>query len=86
MPRPTFTTSNRRGCPTNEYYKRFKDLVTNAEWLGSVIGIHPDRVETILERIALDSDNPTETEKEQALDQCKDQYLAVMFLVNSDKN
>ena len=75
-----------KGLPNNEYYEKFKDLVTNAERLGSVIGIHPDRVETILERIAVDSDNPTETERQQALDKCKDRYLAVMFLMNSDKN
>jgi hypothetical protein len=37
----------------NEYYEKFKDLVTNAEWLGS--------------------------------DRAKDQFLAVMFLVNSNR-
>jgi hypothetical protein len=75
-----------KGLPNNEYYEKFKDLVTNAERLGSIIGIHPDWVETILECIAVDSDNPTEMEKQQAHEKCKDPYLEVMFLMNSDKN
>jgi hypothetical protein len=58
----------------------------NAERLGSVIGVHPDRVEAILDKIAMDPNMPTAVEKQQALDQAKDQYLAVMFLMNSDKS
>ena len=27
--------------PNNEYYKKFKDLVTHADRLGSTIGAHP---------------------------------------------
>ena len=31
----------------NEYYEKFKDLVTNVEWLGSNIGAHSDQMDTI---------------------------------------
>jgi hypothetical protein len=68
----------------NKYYEKFKDLVTNAERPGSDIGAHADRTDGILDEIAADPDVPTNGEREQARDQAKDQFLAVMFLVNSD--
>jgi hypothetical protein len=74
-----------RNLANNEYYKKFKDLVTNAERLGSDIGAHSDRIEVILEEIAADPDLPTDAEREQARDRAKDQFLAVTFLVNSDR-
>jgi hypothetical protein len=73
-----------RHLANNEYYEKFKDLVTNAERLGSDIGAHSDRTDGILDEIAADPDMPTKGEKEQAHDRAKDQFLAVMFLVNSD--
>ena len=69
----------------NEYYDKFKDLVTIAERLGSNIGAQEERVNAILQQIAADPDMPTEAERTQASDQAKDRYLAVMFLMNSDK-
>lgn len=74
-----------KNLANNEYYDKFKDLVTIAERLGSNIGAQTDQVEAILQTIAADPDMPTEAERAQAQDQAKDQYLAVMFLVNSDK-
>jgi hypothetical protein len=68
----------------NEYYDKFKDLVSIAERLGSDIGAQTDRVNTILQSIAADPDIPTELERRQAHEQAKDEYLAVMFLMNSD--
>jgi hypothetical protein len=69
----------------NKYYKKFKALVTNAEQLGSDIGAHSDQTEAILEEIAADPDLPTDAKRgEQAWDLAKDQFLTVMFLVNSD--
>ena len=70
----------------NEYYEKFKDLVTIAERLGSDIGAHSDRVDATLEEIAADPDVPTDAEREQARERAKDQFLAVMFLMNSDRN
>jgi hypothetical protein len=69
----------------NEYYNKFKDLVSIAERLGSNIGVQPDRVQAILEEIAVDRDLPMEWERAQASEQAKDEYLAVMFLMNSDR-
>jgi hypothetical protein len=69
----------------NEYYDKFKDLVSIAERLGSNIGVQPDRVQAILQQIAADPDIPTEQERAQAREQAKDEYLAVMFLTNSDR-
>jgi hypothetical protein len=74
-----------RHLANNEYYEKFKDLVTNAERLGSDIGAHSDRTDSILDEIAADPDMPTDGEKEQARERAKDQFLAVMFLVNSDR-
>jgi heptaprenylglyceryl phosphate synthase len=73
-----------RSLANNEYYEKFKDLVTNAEQQGSNIGAHSDRMEAILEEIATNLDLPIYAEREQARDRAKDQFLAVMFLVNSD--
>jgi hypothetical protein len=75
-----------RTLPNNEYYEKFKDLVTNAERLGSNIGAHPERVTTILASIAADPTAPTTVERDQAKEVAKDQFLAVMFLLNCDRN
>jgi hypothetical protein len=72
----------------NEYYDKFKDLVSNAERLGSNIGNHTSRVDAILQaipEIAAGGREATEAERTQAQETVKDQYLAVMFLINSDK-
>jgi hypothetical protein len=78
-------TFKQRSLANNKNYEKFKDLVTNAERPGSDIGAHPDRMETILEAIAADPDLPTDAERDQACNRAKDQFLAVMFLVNSDR-
>jgi uncharacterized membrane protein YgcG len=78
-------TFRQRHLANNEYYEKFKDLITNAERLGSDIGAHTDRVDAILEELAVDPDMPTEGEREQARERAKDQFLAVMFLINSDR-
>ena len=66
----------------NEYYEKFKDLVTNANCLGSTIGMHPEHIKKIVGDIAIDPDVSTNKELEQAKDMAKDEFLAVMFLVN----
>jgi hypothetical protein len=50
----------------NKYYKKFKDLVTIVERLGSDIGAHSDQTEAILEETATDLDQP-QTPKESRL-------------------
>jgi type II secretory pathway pseudopilin PulG len=74
-----------RSLANNEYYEKFKDLVMNADRLGSDIGAHFDRVDSILNEIADDPNMPTDVERERARERAKDQFLAVMFLVNSDR-
>jgi hypothetical protein len=77
-----------RALANNEYYDKFKDLVSNAERLGSNIGNHTSRVDAILQaipEIAAGGREATEAERTQAQETVKDQYLAVMFLINSDK-
>jgi hypothetical protein len=76
-----------KGLANNDYYKKFKDLVTIAERLGSNIGAHSDRVSLALQDVAVDPDMPMEEEMERAKERAKDEYLvAVMFLVNSNLN
>ena len=70
--------------PNNKYYEKFKDLVTNADQLGSTIRMHPERIKKIIGDIALDLDVPTDKELQHAKDMAKDEFLAVMFLVNCD--
>ena len=70
----------------NEYYEKFKDLVTNTNQLGSDIGAHPEQVKRILAGITADPNLPTAAEHEQIKEVTKDQFLAVMFLINCDHN
>jgi hypothetical protein len=50
----------------NECYDKFKDLVSNAECLGSNIGVHTARVNAILTDIATVADAPTPEERTHA--------------------
>jgi hypothetical protein len=70
--------------PNHEYYDRFKDLVASADWLGAKVGVLPNQVKVELANIAIDADNPTDEECEQAEAMVQDWYLAVVFLLNSD--
>lgn len=57
----------------NEYYDKFKDLVSIVEWLGSNLEVQNGRVETILQEIAADPDIPTAQERAQARERAKDE-------------
>jgi hypothetical protein len=74
-----------RNLANNEYYDKFKDLVANAERLGSDMGAHSARVEAILQEVAVDPDMPTAAETTQARERAKDEFLAVMFIMNCDR-
>ena len=71
--------------PTMSITDKFKDLVSNAKHLRSNIGVHTAHVNTILQDITADPDIPTQEERTHAEEQAKGQYLAVMFLINSDR-
>jgi hypothetical protein len=78
-------TFRQKTLANNVYYEKFKDLVETAECLGSEIGLHSDRVHALLQDIAADPDVLTVAKVEDAQARAKDRYLAVMFLLNSDK-
>jgi hypothetical protein len=69
----------------HDYYEKFKDSVATAERLGSDIGQHNVRVTAIINETAVDPDVPTDAERSTAQDTAKDAYLAICFLMNSDK-
>jgi hypothetical protein len=53
--------------------------------LGSNLRVQPDHVQTFLQNILADPDIPTKAERAQACEQAKNEYLAVMYLVNSNR-
>ena len=69
----------------HEYYKKFKDNVSTAERLGSDIGLHASRIASIVNHIAVNPDVPTAVERATARNTAKDAYLAICFLMNSDR-
>ena len=70
----------------NNYYQRFHDVVDVAERTGGAVGVQEDRIIVELEHIAIDADIPTEEERTRATQIARDKYLAVLFLLNSDKH
>jgi hypothetical protein len=72
--------------PNHEYFDRFKDLVAVAERLGAKVGMPQSQVTEELQAITTDSLQPTEEERDQAETTMQDHYLAVIFLLNSDKH
>jgi hypothetical protein len=69
----------------HEYYKKFKDNVSTAERLGSDIGLHASRIASIVNHIAVNPDVLTAVKRATARNTAKDAYLAICFLMNSDK-
>ena len=56
-----------------------------AERAGGAVGVQEDRIITELEHVAIDADVHTEEERTRATQIARDKYLAVLFLLNSDK-
>jgi hypothetical protein len=63
-----------------------KDLVAAAKQLGAKIGMLLNQVQEELEAITIDPDAPTDEECEPLEVTVQDHYLAVVFLLNSDKH
>ena len=74
-----------RRMSDNDYYQRFQDAVDVTEHAGGAVGVQEDRIIAELEHVALDPDVPTEEERTRATQIARDKYLAVLFLLNSDK-
>ena len=73
------------GMSDNDYYQRFQDAVDVAEHAGEAVGVQEDRIIAELEHVTIDADVPTEEERTRATQIARDKYLAVLFLLNSDK-
>jgi hypothetical protein len=69
----------------HDYFEKFKDNVSTAERLGSDIGQHLARVQSILDDIADNAEEPTAIKLSIARRAAKDGYLAICFLMNSDQ-
>ena len=69
----------------HEYYEKFKDSVATAERLSSDIRLYASRIASILNHIAVNPDVPTAIDRTTACNTAKDEYLAICFLMNSDK-
>jgi hypothetical protein len=69
----------------HEYYEKFNDNVSTAERLGSDIGLHASRIASVVNHIAVNPDVPTPVERATARNTAKDAYLAIYFLMNSDR-
>ena len=74
-----------RGMSDNDYYQWFQDAVDVADCTGGAVGVQRDRIIAELEHVAIDADIPTEEEWTRATQSARDKYLAVLFLLNSDK-
>jgi hypothetical protein len=66
----------------HDYYERFKDNVVTVERLGGEVGIQAAR---ILENLK-DVQSATTADKVHATKTAREKYLAVLFLVRSDRN
>ena len=70
----------------HESYEKFKNNVSTAERLSSDIRLHASRITSIVNHIAVNPDVLTAVERTTARNTTKDAYLAICFLMNSDKH
>ncbi len=68
-----------------EYYDEFNNLVAAVDECGAMIAGHPNMYDDVIEEIATDATNPTQDERLEATTTAKERYLAVAFLLGSDK-
>ncbi len=69
----------------HQYFDKFKDLINTTWRLGSAIGMEKKQVDEILVRICIDSKQVWPSEKKRAREEAKQQYIALMFLMHSNK-
>jgi hypothetical protein len=68
-----------------EYYDEFNSLVKTAQESGASIGVHPGGINEVLSKSVIDPDNPTHIERSTAIKTAGERYLAVAFLLGSNK-
>ena len=71
---------------TAVFLERFKELVHVYEELGGEPGASTARIQTKLNDIAANANNPTNAELKQAKEKARDKYLGVLFLLKSDRS
>jgi hypothetical protein len=72
--------------PSNqEYYDEFNSLVLTGEECGATIGAHPGAINNILVDTAVNARSPTTNKHKKATKTATDRYLAVAFLLSSDR-
>jgi hypothetical protein len=76
--RDFYSLIQRRHQSNQEYYDEFNSLVLTGEECGATIGPHPGAK-------AVDARNPMHLERKETIKIATDQYLAVTFLVRSDR-
>ena len=70
---------------SHEFYRRFKDLVDEAEAIGATFGYSPNQIAIELAGLAVDAQAPTDAEREAAQEAVKQKFLAMVFLGNCHK-
>ena len=71
---------------TTVFLERFKELVHVYEELGGEPGASTARIQTKLNKIAVDAAKPTNDELKKAKEKARNEYLEVLFLLKSDRS
>ena len=79
--------SQDRNMSCQAYLEKFRNLIEVAEHAGATMGIDEAVARDILrEENVFDIENPAPAEMASAIEQAKDRYYAVAFLLGSDRN
>jgi hypothetical protein len=85
MMRDFYSLSQGQHRSNQEYYDEYNSLVKTAQESGATIGVHPAGINEVLSKSAIDPGNPTHIERSAAIKTASERYLAVAFLLGSDK-
>jgi hypothetical protein len=85
MMRDFYSLSQGQHRSNQEYYDKFNLLVKTAQESGASIGVHPAGINEVLSKSAIDPNNPTHIKRSTAIKTASERYLAVAFLLGSDK-
>jgi hypothetical protein len=83
--REFYSLSQGKHRTNQEYYDEFNNLVAAVDECRAMIGRHPTIYTEVLQESAADPQNPTEDERKEAQETSKERYLAVAFLLESDR-
>jgi hypothetical protein len=83
--REFYSLSQGKHRTNQEYYNEFNNLVAAVDECGAMIGRHPTIYDDVLQESAVDPQNPTGDKRNQAQETSKERYLAVAFLLGSDR-